>query len=214
MRALLAVIVALLGFAPVANATLIASFSQNPSQTPTVNATDNGSQTTINISDASAAITTFQNGPVGNALLTFNATSTDAVTTLGNAIIQHYAGNFCFSSVASCGGINYLSGNFTDAAFGAGGGPGLVVNVNNPPDTLTMTSDVIPANDLVAPSAFNITFANLAPLLHVNGTTIGAFTAGFAGNVSANTTSIPEPSTLAMFGIGLLGLTFAARRRA
>ena len=53
-----------------------------------------------------------------------------------------------------------LSGVFSDAAFGALGGPGLVVNANNPPDSLTLTSDIIPPSDLVPPSSFSLAFTN------------------------------------------------------
>ena len=89
----------------------------------------------------------------------------------------------------------------------------MVVNVNNPPDTLTLTSSVLPAADLLPPSTFGLTFANLTPVLHIDGATIAAFTADFSGTVSANTVEAYEPRSLALMGVGLLGLTFIAKRR-
>jgi hypothetical protein len=198
-------------FAVPANAVLIASFSQNPSLTPTVTATDNGSQTFIAISNASTTVST--GAFTGTTFLSLSASSIDPVTAIGPALLQHYNGTFCFTSAVSCGGTNYLSGLFTDAAFGAAGGPGLIVNVNSPPDTLTLTSDVIPSNELQPPSTFNITFADLNPVLHVSGTTIAGFTADFAGNVSASTVSTPEPTSMFVLGTALVGLGFVGMRK-
>jgi hypothetical protein len=205
MKSLLLATVASLALVGSANAALIATFGQT-SQTNTVVATDDGTTTNITIDDAVTAVTTFLSGPIGNVFLSLAATSNDPAATFGGAVIQHYNGNFCFTSAINCGGTNYLSGVFTDAAFGALGGPGLVVNVNNPPDTLTLTSDVLASSDLQAPSSFNLGFTDLTPLLHINGTTIAGYTASFAGNVSASAIPAPEPASLALLGFGLLGL--------
>ena len=100
-----------------ANAVLIATFGQT-SATNTVVATDNGTATHIVVDDAITAVTTFLSGPIGNVQFSLDATSTDAAVAVGGAIIQHYAGTFCFTSGINCGGTNYLSGVFDDAAFG------------------------------------------------------------------------------------------------
>ena len=112
--------------------------------------------------------------------------------------------------MAGCGG-NFLAGTFTDAAFGANGGVGLVVQVSNPPESLTLTSNVVPASELIPPSSFNLTFVNLNTALSIDGATIGAFTASFTGDVSAS--AAPEPRSLAILGVGLLGLGFVANRK-
>lgn len=215
-RVLLAstIVVGALHFAtPHANATLIASFSQNPSLTPTVTATDNGSVTNIVINSQSTSITAGNGAIIGNALFSLNATSIDAATTVLTAVIQHYSGTFCFSSAANCGGTNLLSGTFSDAAFGGLGGPGLNVNVNNPPDTLNLASDLIPASQLVAPNTFGLTFANLSPLLSINGTTIAGFTADYSGTISSSAVPAAEPATIAILGMGVLGLAAVSRRK-
>lgn len=194
---------------PYAHATLIASFSQNPSETPTIFATDNGTTTHITSTDASTTITTFGGSSVPDALFTLNATSIDAAQPIGAVgVLQHYSGTFCFTSAAGCGGTNYISGTFSDAAFGALNGPGLNVNVNNPPDQLTLTSSVIPSTDLGPPSTFNLSFADLTPVLAIDGATIRGFTADFAGNISATTETVntPEPASMFVLGASLLGL--------
>src|SRR5678816_2052747 len=144
MRHILLAGAALFGLAMIqpANAALIATFGQT-SLTNTVVATDNGTATHIVVDDAVTAVTTFASGPIGNVQFSLDANSTDAAVAVGGAIIQHYAGTFCFTSGTDCSGTNYLSGVFDDAAFGGAGGPGLVVNANNPPDLLTLTSDCL-----------------------------------------------------------------------
>ncbi len=216
MRHILLAGAALFGLAMIqpAKAVLIATFGQ-VSATNTVVATDNGTATHIVVDDAVAAVTTFLSGPIGNVQFSLDATSTDAAVAIAGAIVQHYGGTFCFTSGINCSGTNYLSGVFDDAAFGGAGGPGLVVNANNPPDLLTLTSDILSASQLAAPSSFNLGFTDIAtpPGLHINGTTIGAYTASFAGNVSASAAAVPEPFSLGILGMGLLGLGMVRYRR-
>ena len=191
-----------------ANATLITSFAQE-SLTNTVTATDNG--TTTNITIPAGTLVTLGGGifNVSGASMELTATSIDAATMVGAQIIQHYSGSFCVSSGSGCTG-NFLSGTFTDAAFGANGGPGLTVNVNNPPESLTLSSNVLPASELIPPSSFNLTFVNLSPALGIDGSTIAAFAASFTGDVSAS--AVPEPASLGLLASGALALGFLRRK--
>jgi hypothetical protein len=204
--------VAIAGLAS-ANAANLITFSQT-SNTNEVTATTNlaDTQTTLTVNDALVAIGQLITGPPPpTAFFDLNATSIDATTTILSAVIQHYSGSFCISTATGCGGTDVLSGTFSDAAFGALDGPGLVVNVNDPPDTLALSSSLIPASDLLAPSSFGLTFTNVSPVLAIAGTTLAPFSATFAGDASA--TPIPEPSTLAVMGLGLLGLVASRRPR-
>ena len=201
-----------------ATAALVSTFAQN-STSNTVTATNNGGGTATNISVSGASTdiaVLLDNAPVPNAFFSLAANSIDAATTVLGAIIQHYSGTFCLTASAGCGGTNYLSGTFTDAAFGAGGGPGLVLNVNAPPDTLSLTSSVIAASKLLAPDSFSLSFADITspPGLHITGSTIASFTAGFSGVVSASPAQgVAEPLGIAVLGAGILGLGLARRRR-
>lgn len=196
---------------------IVATFGQT-SQNDTVVATNPTTSTThIGITNAVVDLTQFLNGPLSGLDFNLSADSIDQATTLAGSAIQHFNGNFCISTGPLCTGTDVLSGVFSDAAFGALTGPGLVVNVNNPPDTLTLSSAVLSPSQLLAPSSFGLTFTSLTPGLSLTGPdashqTISAFDAGFSGNVSASPLAVPEPGGLAVLGIGILGLLAVPRR--
>src|SRR5262252_7933017 len=143
-KVLLATVAA--AFLPLAaHAANVVTFSQ-VSNANTLTATENGAltQTTLTITDAIINIGQLLGAPI--PILNFfslTATSNDPAVGLLGAIVQHYDGTFCLSTAAGCGGINTLSGSFSDAVFGGAGGPGLTLHVNSPPDTLSLSSAII-----------------------------------------------------------------------
>lgn len=199
---------ALLASTSLASADVILVFGQT-SGTP-ITAIENAAQdsTTLTATDAPISITELQNGSPVSAFFDLNATSTGPAVTLGTGAAQHYAGSFSITSGAGDTGTNFLSGSFTDLAFGAG--PGGALAVGAPPDTVSFSSSVI--TSLALPSAIGLGFSNVVPGFAIVGTSIGSFTSSVSGTFSAS--PVPEPASLGLLGVGLLGLTFVARRRA
>jgi hypothetical protein len=192
--------------APAAHETQIITFGQVGS-TSTVTGTASGGVTTIVIKNALADISQIVTGgaPIDNVYVNLGATSTAPAQLLAGIFDeQSYKGSFCISSGKGCTGVDYLNGTFTDAVFGNKGGSQLTVNVSDPPDSLALSSGVIPAKWLVAPSALGFTFTDVGPSVAITGSgskaTIRSFTAAFAGDVSAS--AVPEPATWAMLVLG------------
>ena len=206
-----------------ANAIQIINAAQTSgSNTVTATADAAGTMTTINITDAaSSSAQIFGGGPGLPAFVDLAATSIDFVTTVGGALLQHYSGNFSISSGTGGSGIDYLSGSFTDAAFGLTTGNQLSVNIAQPPDTLVLSSSVIPAADLAAPNSLTFAMSNLtstAPFvggLQADNMTIAPFTASFVATADASPAAVntPEPATLGLFASGLFVLSMVRFRR-
>ena len=215
MRTLLLTATLLAGLPVAASAVQIISFGQT-SSTNTVVATANagGTATTIVISDATVLIDQIlgiATPPAIGAFMDLTATSIDAAVGVGPALLQHYSGTFCIASAAGCAGTVDLQGAFSDAAFGLQTGDQLSVNVASPPDTLALSSGVIPAADLLPPSSFTVAMSNVTPALNLDNATLESFTASFAGTADASGAAVPEPASLLMLGVGVLALGLVRR---
>ena len=200
-----------LAAAPASAGQLISFGQQSGSNTVTITANGAGTATTMSITDAAVLIDQLEGAttpPAIPAFMDLTATSIDNAVPVGPAILQHYSGTFCISSGAGCSGTVDLSGTFSDAAFGLGGGTQLSVNVANPPDTLSLSSTVIPAVDLVPPSSFTLSMSNLGGL-SIDNLTLASTTASFSGVANA---AVPEPTALALMGVGLLGIGLVRHR--
>ena len=208
-----------------ASAATIITYGQT-SGSNTVTGTANATGTHFSGTDIAVTITQIDAGiatPV-NAYLDLVADSTSGATPSPSfTVVQHFRGAFTINSQTDGLGTDYLSGAFFDATFGLRGGSGLVLTSDG-----VFSSDVI--NSLSPPRNFSMTFTNVLPPVTTStvqaansadcapfftvgcndtGATFGSFTGSVSGNASA---AIPEPATLGILGLGLLGIA-AVRRR-
>jgi hypothetical protein len=197
------------------HAALILTFGQIGSG-PTVTATDDGSSTTIS-ADAQSNVTQIFGSSAPSQPVFFDLLANSfgtAFTVPGTSFVtQHFTGAFCITSVDGCGGTNYLSGSFTDSVFGAGNS--LTLSVSQPPDTLTLTSDVIAPGILATNTGMSLAFAGVSPQVHEDVNTLAGFTAGVSGDFSSEEVPVNtiEPGSLAVLGSGLILAGMVGMRR-
>ena len=196
-----------------AQAVPILSFGQ-VGQLNTISGTRVGGNTSLNATNAVITVTQIAAANVTpfNAFLTFDFDSTNVATQVGPVVSQNFSGDFCITSLANCAGINYLSGDLIDIAFGANAAFNLSASTPPAGDVL-FTSGVIAMTDLELDRGASLSFANVTPLLSVVNGSIDSFTSSISGTFSANIGVVPEPETFALLMLGLLAVGLAKRRR-
>ena len=208
------VIAAAAMIAPVASATTILTFGQAAGGSPIVG-TNNGAGSTT-ISGGNVAITITQIDALlatpTAAFLNFTVTSIAPAISVGGFVIQEFSGSFTITSGLGGTGINYLSATFADFVFGAGSS--LTLSSANPPEAVSLTSGVIA--DLGSPDGISFSFANVNPSIGISHGSLRSFTSSVSGTFSATPPprqQAPEPGSLALVGLAMLGLAGSLRRR-
>ena len=231
MRKLLyaATAITALALTPVANATVILNFGQTDSGN-TVNATASGGVTNILATNVGVSLTQILDNVVpggGTANFSLNVSSVGPASVAGTLVSQTYKGGFSIiSTTAGSMGKNVLSGTFTDALFGGILGSSLTLSASNgtPGEAVSFTSDFpLITAEFNVPEAISFGFTNVTPGVTLTGLgcffgtapcTISSFSAAVTGNFSGTAAvAAPEPASMALLGVGLLGLGFVANRK-
>lgn len=177
-----------------------------------VTAVNNGAgSTTISATDASVFITFIIGGGPTAAYLTFSATNIGPAVLNGSDIVQQFAGTFSVTSGVGGSGTNFLSGDFIDTVTGSGNS--VVMQASQPPGSVNFNSGVIPAGNLALGRGMAFSLSSVDPDLAIVAGSIGSFTAAISGTFSAENRVVPEPATMVLMGLGMLGAGVARRRR-
>ena len=206
-------------FSPMASAGLIFGFDR---------ITNNGgadgvdSQLTVDVSDEGGGQVRFTFGNAGPLASSIADVYFDDGTLLGISSVINGSGVSFTAGSASPG--NLPSGNTinfnTSAGFLADSDAPAQPNGVNPGETLAIIFNLINGKtyaDTLAAMALSLANPGVDML---NGLRIGIHVQGFANEASesyVNTggppTRVPEPATIALLGVGLLGVCFGTRRR-
>jgi hypothetical protein len=147
--------------------------------------------------------------------LVLTANSTSPATSDGSDISQNFSGTIAITD----GAVNLLTVNFSDIFTGAINGSTPTLSSSQPPDLFTGSSTVIDPLKLGIPRGFSISFSSFTCTggggLQIVGSSICSATAAGTGTFSADVVPLvtPEPATMALFGLGLVGIARRFRRR-
>ena len=206
--------------AQAANVTLLTFGDMAP-----VNDVDGTQLTTSSTNIAASGISVRIGGPTistQEAYMTFSLTTTTSASNIndnGDGTYQFrqggYTGTFSITSGPGGSGTVLLAGNLAAGRTVSNtGDQSFSINSSTNPGSSGWTGSL--ASQFSSPFGWSFNFGNVTPGVGLSNTTAPATISSFHSNVTGTftaTTTVPEPSTLSLLGLGAAGLAFGAYRR-
>jgi hypothetical protein len=171
------------------------------------------------LDDADVAISAFLRlenlAGTGDGLLSSTAATDD-----GTNLVQLYSGKIRINSAADMSGTDYLTAWFSTGSLKAVRGEFAAgFQAAEPTDSVSYSSDVVPANHLLSPRSLSLAFTGLSQAADTTGVggakRFRTFRANGSGSFSAaeSAQNVPEPATVLLGILGVAPLGLALRRR-
>jgi hypothetical protein len=164
-------------------------------------------------------------GPIAVAItLTSSSTTNDASAVNGSGLQNGFDGKFTAVATQNysmagaptiTAGESVMEIDFTDAqvkvALGAKSGQG---GASLASTSATTTNILIPFANLLPPESFSLSLSGINPSVSISNGHFNNFKGSDSGNSYATIATVPEPSAMALAGLGALGLIgYGLRRR-
>ena len=166
------------------------------------------SQTKFNFTAASGLSTVDR-----NATITLSSQAVGSVMSAGGVLVQAIDGANVISIIENSTNKNLLTMVFNGSISGfSGSSNATLAGDTNIGNVIAYSSDyleILNGN----PASYLIGLPTVTPALSVGGTYLSTFVSNASGSFSANINAVPAPTSMAMFGTGIVTTLALAKRR-